>query len=381
MKKIFVSEPYLDHQDTRNILSCIKTGFVTSGSYIKKFEKEIINFTKIRNCVVCVNGTSALQIALRVLGVKENDEVIAPSMTFVATINSIIYNNASPIFMDCDKYLNLDIQKTIKFLRTNTYKLKGETFNKKTKKRIKAVIVAHMYGNLIDIKKFKKICKLMNIKLIEDAAESLGSFYNTGQHSGAIGDSGCGSFNGNKIITSAGGGAIVSKNKNFVDKARKLINQSRSDEIEYIHEELGYNFRISNIHSALGFSQMNKLSRFIKIKKKIYEIYNKGLEGKKNFELIKNNKFSNSNNWINIIKIKNSKINKKKILNFLINNNIEARPIWKPIHQQNYCKKFQTYEIKMAKYMHSRCFCLPSSVNLKKTEANKIINLLNRYEN
>lgn len=381
MKKIFISEPSFDLKDEKILSDCIKKGFATFGNNIQKFENKILRYTNSQYCLICVNGTSALQIALKVLGLKAGEEVLAPSMTFVATINAILYNNAIPIFMDCVNDLNIDTKKVINFLKTQTYISNGKTFNKKTKKRIRAIIVAHMYGNLANIADLKNICKKMKIKILEDAAESLGSFYKTGQHSGTVGDIGCFSFNGNKIITSGGGGALVSNNNNYIKYARKLINQSRLTSVEYLHSELGYNFRISNLHAALGYSQLKKIKKFLKIKKQIYKEYKDGLELSKNFELIKNNEISYSNNWINIVKIRNSKIKKKEIFERFKKYNIELRPIWYPINDQKYYKNFQSFQVNNARVMHKRLFCLPSSINLKKKDILKILKLLKKYEN
>ena len=262
MKKIFISEPFFDKKDSKILSNCIKEGFVTFGDNIKKFESKISQFTGSQYCLICINGTSALQVALKVLGLKADEEVLAPSMTFVATINAILYNNAKPVFMDCENDLNIDTKKVIKFLKTQTYISKGITFNKKTKKRIRAIIIAHMYGNLANINDLKTICKKMRIKILEDAAESLGSFYNSGQHSGTLGDIGCFSFNGNKIITSGGGGALISSNKKYIESAKKLINQSRSPSIEYIHSELGYNYRITDLEAAVAVEQFKRLDKF-----------------------------------------------------------------------------------------------------------------------
>lgn len=381
MKKIFISEPSFDLKDEKILSDCIKKGFATFGNNIQKFENKILRYTNSQYCLICVNGTSALQIALKVLGLKAGEEVLAPSMTFVATINAILYNNAIPIFMDCVDDLNIDTKKVINFLKTQTYISNGKTFNKKTKKRIRAIIVAHMYGNLANIADLTNICKKMKIKILEDAAESLGSFYKTGQHSGTVGDIGCFSFNGNKIITSGGGGALVSNNNNYIKYARKLINQSRLTSVEYLHSELGYNFRISNLHAALGYSQLKKIKKFLKIKKQIYKEYKDGLELSKNFELIKNNEISYSNNWINIVKIRNSKIKKKEIFERFKKYNIELRPIWYPINDQKYYKNFQSFQVNNARVMHKRLFCLPSSINLKKKDILKILKLLKKYEN
>ena len=283
--------------------------------------------------------------------------------------------------MDCDKYLNIDVSKTINFIKKNTFTVKNKTFNKKTKKRISAVVVAHMYGNLCNFTKLKKICLSKGIKIVEDAAETIGSFFLNGTHSGLKSDIGIYSFNGNKIVTSGGGGAIVSKNKKFIDKARKLINQSKINSIEYEHDEIGFNYRISNLHASVGIMQMKKIKKYISIKKKIYNFYKKEFKENLNFEILKNNKVSKSNNWINILKIKNQKFSKTKIMKYLSKNNIEVRPIWYPLHQQKFCNRFEKYKIHYAVDLHNACICLPSSVSLKRKQLKKITNLIKSYEN
>ena len=270
-----LSAPSFNGNEKKYLSECIDEGWVASGSFISKFEKSLSEYTSIPYVVACSNGTSALEIALRVLDIQEHDEVIVPTLTFIATVNSILHCGAKPIFMDCGHDCNLSIEKTISFIKNNTTYKNGFTYNIKTKKIIKAIIVVHVFGNSIQFNELLKVCEKNNIKIVEDAAESLGTFNNekeSKKHTGSIGDIGCFSFNGNKTITTGGGGAIVSHSKTLIDKARYLINQAKDDSIFYIHNQVGFNYRLSNVHAAIGLAQMESLEKVLAKKKNIYKL-------------------------------------------------------------------------------------------------------------
>jgi dTDP-4-amino-4,6-dideoxygalactose transaminase len=277
---ISLHEPLFKGNEQKYIKNCLEKGWVSSaGEYVNTFEKKIAKYTGAKYAVACINGTAALQISLKLVGVKKDDEVIVPSMTFIAAINSITYNNAKPIFMDCDKYYTININKTLDFLNKETRTIKKKvggknltiTINKKTGNRISAVIIVHVFGNAVKIDKLLDLCRKKNVALVEDAAESIGSFYIKGKykkkHTGTLGDIGCLSFNGNKIITTGGGGMILTNNKKVANKAKYITNQAKDDPIYSIHNEVGYNFRLPNVLAALGLAQLESLSKYIKKKK------------------------------------------------------------------------------------------------------------------
>lgn len=381
MKKIEVSVPFFDKKEKALLIKCLESGYISSvGNYVEKFQNKIKNYVKSNYCLACINGTSALHIALKLIGIKKDDEVIVPSMTFVATVNAVIYLNASPIFMDCNRFLNLDEDKTIEFLKTQTIYRNKISYNKKSKKPIKAIIIAHMYGKISALNKLIRLCKKKNIKIIEDAAESLGSFYNNSLHTGLLGDIGCLSFNGNKIITTGGGGAIITNKKKYFLKAKNLINQSRVNSIDYIHNDVGYNYRISNLHSAIGLAQFTKLKKILKKKEKIYNFYIKKFKNFKKFTILRNPTGHKSNNWINILNILDPKINYKKLIQNLSLEGIQCRPIWYPLTAQKHLKKFQKYKIENTIKLHKKYICLPSSSGLTSEELNKIINCFKKYD-
>ena len=271
-KIISLHQPFFKGNEKKYLLKCLDSTWIsTSGSLIKKFEEKIKKFTKTKYSTACINGTSALHICLKICGVKKDDEVIAPSITFIAPINAIKYCNAEPVFMDSDNFFNIDVDKVINFLNKNTYIKSNHCYNKITKKRISAIIIVHVWGNLVNLDSLILICKKKKIKIIEDASEALGSFYSKGKfknkHAGTIGDVGCLSFNGNKIITSGAGGMILTNKKSLSKNAEYLINQAKDNSKYYIHNEIGYNFRLTNLHSAIGLAQLEKINEILKIKK------------------------------------------------------------------------------------------------------------------
>ena len=269
---ILLNEPNIKKNSKKYIYDCLNTNWVsTSGIYLRRFKQKIKNFTKSKYVTLTNSGSSALHLALKIAGVSENTEVICPSMTFIAPINAILYCGASPIFFDCDDYHNLKINDVINFLEKKTKFKSGKTYNLKTRKIIKAVIIVHMWGNVCEFEKLKKLCKKRDIKIIEDASESLGSFLIKSKkriHTGISGDIGCLSFNGNKIITTGSGGAILTNNKDNIEKAEYLSAQAKDDNIRFVHNDVGYNYRMANLNAALGLSQIENLKYFLQKKKK-----------------------------------------------------------------------------------------------------------------
>ena len=360
--------PIIEEDDINSVIKNLQSGWIsTSSKDISKFEKKLNSFTKSKFSIALNSGSSALHLALAAVGVTYNDEVIVPTLTFIATINSVSYIGASPIFMDCDDYMNLDTNKVIEFLSTKTYFKNGYTYNASTNKIIKALVVVHVFGNVLNFIKLKNICKKLNIKIIEDAAESLGSYLNWKIKNSFWVNWRCWmySFNGNKIITTGSGGAIITNSKTIYKKILHLSSQAKIDQINFIHNEIGYNYRMNGITSALGVAQLKKLSKYIKLKKNI-NIQYKNFFKKSSYEILSNPPNSISNNWINILILNEKKIENKKnkLINHLLSNNIQVRPIWKLNHLQDPYKKFQKFKINNANDFLSKCICLPSSPNL-----------------
>jgi perosamine synthetase len=380
MKKIGIHEPTLKGNEIKYLTSCIRDGWVsTSGKYLNLFTKKLKNITNSNYILPVLNGTIGLHLSLILSGVKRNDEVIVPTITFVASVNAIKYTHANPIFMDVDKFLNIDEEKTIKFIRENTKSQGKNTINKKTGRKIKAIIIVHTFGNAAKFEKLYDICKKKNIKIIEDAAESLGTIFTKNKfkkkHTGTVGDYGVISFNGNKIVTSGNGGALLIKEKKNFKLANYLINQAKNDGLNFIHNNVGYNYRLSNVSAALGLAQLEKLNYFIRKKRLIREYYKKKFKNIKGIEIFESPFYSKNNNWLNLLRVDENIFGKKTkyLIKELNKNNFQVRPVWYPNHMQKMYKKYYAHEIKNGPKMIKNLICLPSSAFLTKKNINKIV--------
>ena len=385
MKKFIpLSVPYIFGNEKKYVNECIDTEWVsTAGKYVEIFENKIRNYTKSKYAIACTTGTSAIHTSLILSGVKINTEVIVSTMTFIAPINAISYCGGKPIFMDVDDNYGIDIEKTISFIENETTFKNNITYNKKSGKIIPALIVVHIYGRSVCFEKLASVCKKRNILIIEDAAEGLGNFYligkNKNKHIGTIGRFGCLSFNGNKVITSGGGGMILTNNKILALKAKSLTTQAKKDPIFFIHDDIGYNYRLTNIQSAIGVGQLENIKKVIHLKKEIYLSYKKLFENNKKFDFKKIKSNATSNYWLNLVEIKaiKNKDDLKKIIYKLSSNNIESRPIWHLNHLQKKYLKCQRYKITNANKLVLKTLCLPSSPQLSLLDIKKIVNNIN----
>ena len=385
MYKIPLSVPSLKGNEWKYVKECIDTEWVSSaGKYVNLFEKKVTEYTGSKYAIACVNGTAAIQVSLRLAGVDAGDEVICPTLTFIASINAIDYCNASPIFMDADSYYNIDAGKTIEFINNETVFKNGCTYNKKTGKKISAILPVHIWGNACWLDELMELCEERNIAVVEDACESLGTFYNdgefSGKYTGTIGKLGCISFNGNKIITTGGGGMILTDDKDLSVKAKYLTTQAKDDPIRYVHDEIGYNFRLTNIQAALGVAQLEQLPTILKRKKEIYEFYQSAIENIEGLFLSKVPEYADNNHWLNLLQI-DSKVygdNRESLMKRLKEKGIQTRPVWKLNHLQIPYKNYQSYRIENANSLVEDSLCLPSSTNLNEFETNKIMDLLKK---
>ncbi len=356
--------PIFFGNENQYLKECIKSTFVsTSGKFIKRFEEKIKKFTGSKYAIAVVNGTAALQIALRVLGTKKYDEILLPSLTFVGTANAIKHCGAIPHFIDSDQTtLGICLNNLENYLKKISIKKGKFTYNKITGRRIYAIIPVHVYGHITNMKRLIKIAKKYNLKAVEDAAESLGSFY-LGKHSGTMGDLGVISFNANKVITTGGGGIILTKNLNLANQIRHLISNAKlSHPWKFVHDKVGWNYRMPNINAALGCAQIEKIKTILKYKKKITTKYQKEFKSVKDIDFINQPKGCKSNYWLNTIKIKNLKIlNRDKILNELNKNSFECRPAWKLLHKLKMFQKCPKSKLNNSIKLEAELITLPSS--------------------
>ena len=366
-RKKGIHEPYFNKKESIYVQKSINSTYVsTVGGFIKKFENEIKNFTKSKYAVATVNGTSALHIAMMTLGIGPNHEVLIPNLNYIGSSNATIYCGASPHFIDVDsKYLGIDTNKLRDYLKKNTFTKSKQTFNKQTLKKIVAIAPTHIFGQPSKMNEILDISKEFNFKIVEDAAESLGSFYKH-KHTGTIGDVGILSFNGNKIITTGGGGMILTNNYKIYNQAKMLSQVSKKPHPwKYEYKGLGFNYRMPNLNAALGYAQIKKLKNFLKEKKKLYSKYESKFKNHKEFYLLKELPNTECNNWlITIILKKKNKNLLNKILKTTNKNGFNTRPVWQMLSQVPHLKKYPKMDLSNSINLSKAIVCLPSSVSL-----------------
>jgi perosamine synthetase len=341
---------------------CIDTGYVSSvGEFVNRFEEEIAAYCGTRYAVATANGTSALHIALLLAGVKPGDEVLTQALTFIATVNAITYCGAHPVFVDIDTdTLGLSPEKVHEFLESNSVlKADGHHYNLKSGRRIAACLPMHTFGHPVKIDKLAEICFEFNIPLVEDAAESLGSFYK-GTHTGSFGMSGTLSFNGNKIITAGGGGAILTNDETLAMKAKHITTQAKiSHPWSFEHDEVGYNYRMPNINAALCLAQLERINLFLESKRKLARLY-EGFFKNTPYKFIKEPDGAMSNYWLNSILL-NDLRQRDEFLKYTNDFGIMTRPTWRPINQLDMYKNCQAMSLENSINISERLVNLPSS--------------------
>ena len=359
-------DPYFDNSEIKSLNQNIKKTFVsTAGPDRKNFEKKISNFVNSKYTIAVNSGTEALRLSLLALDIRENDEVLVPSLTFIGSVNAITYCGARPHFIDVKSNdIVLDDEKLIKYLEKITYHKNGFTFNKKTKRRIFAIIPVHLFGQFANIISLRSKLKKYNIKILEDAAEALGSRFKK-KHFGTFGDIGVLSFNGNKIVTTGGGGAIITNKKEYFDKAFKLANVGKKiSSLKLEHDIIGYNSLMPALNASLGIAQFKKLNKFIQKKRKLYDLYSQSFLKSEYFELYKESKNVKSNYWLQCIIIESKYANfTYDLIKDLRKNKIITRPVWYPIHLLKPYKKCSKGNLINTMNIFRRLITLPSGVN------------------
>ena len=368
-KRIFLSSPHMSEEEYEK--QYIKEAFDTNwiaplGENVNKFEEELANYVGSKNAAALSAGTAAIHMAFKALDVKKDDIVFCSSLTFSATANPIIYQNAIPVFIDSEK---------------ETWNMYPKALEKAFEKypNPKAVIVVHLYGTPAKIDEIKEICDKHNVPLVEDAAESLGAAYK-GKQTGTFGKYGIYSFNGNKIITTSGGGMLVSDDEERIEKVRFWVTQSREKVRHYEHKEIGYNYRMSNIVAGIGRGQLKVLDKRIEQKTNIYYTYKEGFKDIDDIKMQSIPEDSKPNHWLSVITLnKNSKVKPLDIMESLEKENIESRPVWKPMHMQPVFKKYDFIKIEekpISEDLFERGVCLPSDTKMTEEEQKKVIDII-----
>ncbi|MDR1982657.1 MAG: LegC family aminotransferase [Holosporaceae bacterium] len=361
-----LSVPNLSGNELDYVIDVIKTGWVsTSGGRISEFEKKLAQYLKVDRVAAIQSGTAGLHLAMILSDVGRNDEVIVPTLTFIAAVNPVKYVGAEPIFMDCDDYLCLDVEKVADFCEKECDFIDNRLINKMTKKHIKAVVAVHVFGNMVEMFALMELAKKYNLKVIEDATEALGSYYkDTGDFAGTIGDFGVYSFNGNKIITTGGGGAFTARDLKMADHAKYLSNQAKDDEVAFVHNKIGYNYRMTNLQAVVGIAQLEQLENFIAIKERNYNLYKSA-----GLNLLDFQDNIRSNKWFySLITDK-----RDEIIRHLKEDNIQSRPIWKLIHTLKPYENCQNYGIEKAFIYYDRIVNIPCGSGLAKLDIERVI--------
>lgn len=383
-KFIPLSIPNFEGNEKKYVLDAVEQGWVsTGGAYITKLENKLAEYLNVDAAVACQSGTSALHLALMECNVGPQDMVIVPTLTFIAAVNPVKYQFATPVFMDCDNSLCINPVKLEQFCRVECEIKQDVLVHKKTGQIIKAVVIVHVFGNLADMERIMEVADTYHLKVIEDATEALGSRFLEGKYrgkmAGTIGDFGVYSFNGNKIITTGGGGAVVAKNKKKLEHIKYISTQAKDDAIFYEHKEVGYNYRMTNLQAALGVAQLEYLPEFIERKNKNYCFYQKCLQNMSIGKLLPFREGTYSNKWFYAFKISNEIVKEKsvrQIVEKLQEKGVQTRPIWGLIHEQLPYRQEEAYNIEQAKYYTNSIINIPCSTCITREEIELVVNAL-----
>jgi perosamine synthetase len=361
---IALHEPKFAGNEKAYLIDCIDSTFVSSvGKYVDRFEQLVAEYTGVKYAIATVNGTAALHIALKLVGVSQGDEVITQPLSFIATCNAISYCGAKPVFVDVDlDTLGMSPVSLRTFLEANATKTTFGCINNKTGKKISAVVPMHTFGHPCRIDEIAKICEEFNIPLIEDAAESLGSIYQ-GKHTGSFGKLAALSFNGNKTITTGGGGMIVTDDEALAKRAKHITTTAKQPHpYEFVHDEIGYNYRLPNINAALGCAQMESLPRLLESKRDIANAYAKFFSNS-NLKFVKEPAQASSNYWLNALVLEDKQA-RENFLKDLNDAGVMSRPVWRLMNELPMFSDCQSSDLTNAKWLEERVVNIPSSARL-----------------
>lgn len=379
-RMIPLSIPNFEGNEQKYVLDAVAQGWVsTGGAYILKLEEMLAQFLGAAQTVACQSGTAALHLALRECGVGPKDLVLVPTLTFIAAVNPVRYQHADPVFLDCDDSLCIDPQKLRAFCQEECDWKGDGLFHKKDGRQVKAILVVHVFGNLADMDSIMDIAQDYRLPVVEDATEALGSRFTAGKYegrlAGTIGDFGAFSFNGNKIITTGGGGAVTAREAEKLRHIKYLSTQAKDDELFYVHHEIGYNYRMTNLQAAVGVAQMEKLPEFLRRKEKNYQYYRLAFEGYEKACLFPFRPQTAPNYWFYALVIHPGQEapNLTEIIAALHEKGVQTRPLWGLIHEQKPYIGAAAYRIEQASYYSARILNIPCSTQLTEEEAAYVV--------
>ena len=357
----------------------ITSGWVsTSGGKVTEFEASLARYLGVERAVACNAGSSALHLAAMAAGIGRGDEVIVPTLTFIAAVNPLTrYVGAEPVFIGCDDSLCIDPDGVETFCRTRCEMRDGKLYNKATGAQVKALEVVHVFGNMADMARLTEIARRYGLILIEDATEALGTRYTdgpfAGKYAGTIGDIGCYSFNGNKIITTGAGGAVVSNHPDWLEHAKHLSTQAKTDLLQFLHDEVGYNYRMTNVQACLGLAQLERLEGFIEHKKALYDHYVARLDGVKGLRILPFRTGDvRPNRWFFSLYLKDSGLERDAVIEALQARGIQTRPVWALIHEQADYPRNEAYCLDKAQDYRQNIVNLPCSTNLSLEDCERV---------
>jgi perosamine synthetase len=371
-----LSEPTLGQHELEYITRCIATKWISAnGEYVWRMEEILAEYIGVKHAVACNCGTSAIHISLMLSGVKPGDEVIVPAVTFIAPVNAVRYVDAWPVFIDCDQYCNLDVEALRRFLTEECAVQNARTINRSSGRRLAAIVPVHVFGTSVDMDPLLEMAAEYGLAVVEDASESLGSLYK-GRKCGGLAAVGCLSFNGNKIVTTGGGGAILTNDDAIARQARYLTTQAKEDGVEYIHNAIGYNYRMNNVLAAIGLAQLETLEERIATKHTNFALYEQSLGPER---LVQQPAWSEANRWFYGF-LCSSPQTKARLMATCANADVQVRPLWYPNHLQKPYQSMQAYQITNAPRFYDTLLNLPCSLSLTREQIAEVVALIDETD-
>lgn len=374
-----LSEPVIDGNEWVYVKECLDTGWLsTAGPFVDRFEAAIASYVDVPHAVATSSGTAAIHAALLSVGVESGDEVLVSDLTFIAPVNAIHYCGARPVLMDvAPDTWQMDASKVEAFLTTECERRDGECFNRRTGRRVRAVLPVHILGLACEIDRIVSVARDRGVRVVEDATEAMGVRYR-GRHVGTFGDAGAFSFNGNKIITTGGGGMLVTEDPTLAKRAKYLTTQAKDDPVEYVHREVGFNYRLTNLQAAVGLAQLEQLGRFISRKREIARAYDAGIAAMAGLTPMPAPLAVTSNYWLYtaLLPATTDVTGRKTVVRRLNEQGIGARPLWHTIHDLPPYRSCQAYRIEHSVSLYARAVTLPSGAGLTDAEVERCIDAL-----
>ena len=368
--------PHISKKDRKYVKKCLKTGWVSSvGSYVDQFEQMIADYAGAKYGIATTSGTAALHVALQVAGVSHDDEVIVSDLTFIAPANAVRYCGAWPVFIDAEpQYWQMDPQRVQDFLKTGCTWSNGALTNKTTGRRVRAIMPVHILGHPVDMDPILELARKYELAVVEDATESLGATYKA-QKVGHLGDIACFSFNGNKLITTGGGGMIVTDNAEWAERAKYLTTQAKDDEVEYVHESIGYNYRLTNVQAALGCAQLEQIPEFIEKKRSIASRYEAAFGSVGGLTPMPHASWAEAVFWLYTVLVDEDEYGEdsRSLMHRLAQHEIQARPLWQPLHRSPAHSGAQAIGGEVADRLNRMALSLPSSVGLEPDKLQSVV--------